>query len=102
MLVQSEAELPALQYVEGGEVAVGEGHVDRLRSTLADLDAAVADCDSKRDLVALHRLRVEVSEKLDAVESNVEEEGTGLDEFTRALLAKRGSGSAVGGRAADC
>lgn len=90
-----------MQFVEGGEVAVGEGHVDRLRSTLADLDAAVADCDSKRDLVALHRLRVEVSEKLDAVESNAEEEGTGLDEFTRALLAKRGAGTAVGGRTAD-
>ena len=86
-----------MQYLEGGEVAVGEGHVDRLRSTLADLDAAVADCDSKRDLVALHRLRVEVSEKLDAVESNVEEEGTGLDEFTRALRVKRGSGAAASG-----
>ena len=82
-------------------MAVGDDHLSRLRSTLADLDAALADCDSKRDLVALHRLRVEVSEKLDAIESNVEEGGTGLDEFTRALLAKRGSGSAAGGRTAD-
>lgn len=82
-------------------MAVGDDHLSRLRSTLADLDAALADCDSKRDLVALHRLRVEVSEKLDAIESNVEEGGTGLDEFTRALLAKRGSGSAAGGRAVD-
>lgn len=80
-------------------MAAGDDHLSRLRSTLADLDAALADCDSKRDLVALHRLRVEVSEKLDAIESNVEEGGTGLDEFTRALLAKRGSGSAAGGRA---
>lgn len=90
-----------MQSVEGGEVAAGQGHLDRLKSTLAELDAALADCDSKRDLVALHRLRVEVSEKLDAIESNVEEGGTGLDEFTRALLAKRGSGSAAGGRTAD-
>lgn len=82
-------------------MAAGQSHIDRLKSTLADLDAALADCDSKRDLVALHRLRVEVSEKLDAIESNVEEGGTGLDEFTRALLAKRGSGSAAGGRAVD-
>lgn len=82
-------------------MAAGDDHLSRLRSTLADLDAALADCDSKRDLVALHRLRVEVSEKLDAIESNVEEGGTGLDEFTRALLAKRGSGSAAGGRAVD-
>ena len=82
-------------------MAVGDDHLSRLRSTLADLDAALADCDSQRDLVALHRLRVEVSEKLDAIESNVEEGGTGLDEFTRALLAKRGSGSAAGGRTAD-
>lgn len=82
-------------------MAAGQGHLDRLRSTLDELDAALADCDSKRDLVALHRLRVEVSEKLDNLESNVEEEGTGLDEFTRALWAKRGAGSAVGGRAAD-
>ena len=82
-------------------MAAGQGHLDRLKSTLDELDAALADCDSKRDLVALHRLRVEVSEKLDAIESDVEEEGTGLDEFTRALLAKRGSGSAVGGRTAD-
>ena len=80
-------------------MAAGDDHLSRLRSTLADLDAALADCDSKRDLVALHRLRGEVSEKLDAIESNVEEGGTGLDEFTRALLAKRGSGSAAGGRA---
>ena len=82
-------------------MAAGQGHLDRLRSTLDELDAALADCDSKRDLVALHRLRVEVSEKLDNLESNVEEEGTGLDEFTRALWAKRGAGPAVGGRAAD-
>lgn len=82
-------------------MAAGQGHIDRLKSTLAELDVALADCDSKRDLVALHRLRVEVSEKLDNLESNVEEEGTGLDEFTRALWAKRGAGSAVGGRAAD-
>ena len=82
-------------------MAAGQGHLDRLRSTLDELDAALADCDSKRDLVALHRLRVEVSEKLDNLESDAEEEGTGLDEFTRALLAKRGAGSAVGGRAAD-
>lgn len=82
-------------------MAAGQGHLDRLRSTLDELDAALADCDSKRDLVALHRLRVEVSEKLDNLESNVEEEGTGLDEFTRALWAKRGAGSAVGGRTAD-
>lgn len=82
-------------------MAAGQGHIDRLRSTLDELDVALSDCDSKRDLVALHRLRVEVSEKLDNLESNVEEEGTGLDEFTRALWAKRGAGSAVGGRAAD-
>ena len=82
-------------------MAAGQSHIDRLRSTLAELDAALADCDSKRDLVALHRLRVEVSEKLDNLESDAEEEGTGLDEFTRALLAKRGAGSAVGGRTAD-
>ena len=82
-------------------MAAGQGHLDRLKSTLAELDAAVADCDSKRDLVALHRLRVEVSEKLDNLESNVEEEGTGLDEFTRALRAKRGAGAALGGRSAE-
>lgn len=76
-------------------------HVERLRATLSELDEAVASCESNRDLVALHRLRVEVSEKLDNLESDVEEEGTGLDEFTRALWAKRGAGSAVGGRTAD-
>ena len=83
-------------------MAAGSTHVDRLRSTLSGVEAAIEVCESARDLVALHRLRVEVSEKLDLIESDVEEEGTGLDEFTRALLAKRGAGSAVGGRAADC
>lgn len=72
-------------------------HVDRLRSTLAGIEAAIEGCDSARDLVALHRLRVEVSEKLDAIESDVAEEGTGLDEFTRALIAKRGPGAAASG-----
>lgn len=82
-------------------MAASGAHIDRLKKTLEDLDEAVVSCESNRDLVALHRLRVEVSEKLDNLESDVEEEGTGLDEFTRALLAKRGAGSAVGGRAAD-
>ena len=82
-------------------MAASGAHIDRLKKTLEDLDEAVASCESNRDLVALHRLRVEVSEKLDNLESDVEEEGTGLDEFTRALWAKRGAGSAVGGRTAD-
>ena len=72
-------------------------HVERLRSTLSDLDEAVATCESMRDLVALHRLRVEVSERLDNLEADVEEEATGLDEFTAALLAKRGPGAAASG-----
>lgn len=84
-------------------MAAGNGvgpHFERLKATLAELDVAVASCDSNRDLVALHRLRVEVSEKLDRLESDVSEEGTGLDEFTRALLSKRGPGAAASSRAA--
>lgn len=72
-------------------------HVERLRSTLAGLDEAVESCDSMRDLVALHRLRIEVSEKLDNLDADVEVEATGLDEFTAALFAKRGSGAAASG-----
>lgn len=72
-------------------------HVSRLKATLQELDEAVASCESNRDLVALHRLRVEVSEKLDNLEADVDEEGTGLDEFTRALFAKRGPGAAASG-----
>lgn len=77
--------------------AESSAHVDRLRDTLSGIESAIDVCESARDLVALHRLRVEVSEKLDVIESDVVEEGTGLDEFTRALLAKRGPGAAATG-----
>lgn len=72
-------------------------HRERLEDTLAGLETAIRACDSARDLVALHRLRVEVSEKLDALDVDAGEEVTGLDEFTAALRAKRGPGSSAVG-----
>lgn len=70
-----------------------ESGLEALRDRLA---TAIDNCDSGRDLAALSRQYVDVTEKLEQIKP-AEKGGTGLDEFTRALRAKRGSGAAASG-----
>lgn len=67
--------------------------LEALRDRLA---TAIDNCDSGRDLAALSRQFVDVTEKLEQIKP-AEKGGTGLDEFTRALEAKRGPGAAASG-----
>jgi len=70
-----------------------ESGLEALRDRLA---TAIDNCDSGRDLAALSRQYVDVTEKLEQIKPT-EKGGTGLDEFTRALRAKRGPGAAASG-----
>ena len=90
-----------MQFVEGGEVATervsdAEGFQAGLEALRDRLATAIDNCDSGRDLAALSRQYVDVTERLEHI-APAEREGTGLDEFTRALRVKRGSGAAASG-----
>lgn len=90
-----------MQLVEGGEVAAdrvrdAEGFQSGLEALRDRLATAIDNCDSGRDLAALSRQYVDVTERLEHI-APAEREGTGLDEFTRALRVKRGSGTAATG-----
>lgn len=76
-----------------GRVQDADGLQSGLEALRDRLATAIDNCDSGRDLAALSKQYVDVAQRLEEL-SPADREGTGLDEFTRALAAKRGSGAA--------
>ena len=77
--------------------SAGQGYVEALAALRDEVADSVVATDSAHGKAALARVLLDTLEALEERAEPVSREGTGLDEFTRALRAKRGSGAAASG-----
>lgn len=77
--------------------SAGQGYVEALSALRDELADSVVSTDSAHGKAALARVLLDTLAALDERAEPVSREGTGLDEFTRKLRAKRDPGAAATG-----
>lgn len=77
--------------------AARDGYVEALSALRDELAESVVETDSAHGKAALARVLLDTLAALDERAEPASREGTGLDEFSRALEAKRGPGAAAAG-----
>lgn len=77
--------------------SAGQGYVEALAALRDELADSVVSTDSAHGKAALARVLLDTLEALEERAEPVSREGTGLDEFSRRLAAKRGPGAAATG-----
>ena len=70
------------------------GYTEALEALRDELAASIPETQSAHGKAALAKTFLDTLEVLNERKPQVKREGTGLDEFTAALRAKRGSGAA--------
>ena len=77
--------------------SAGQGYVEALSALRDELADSVVSTESSHGKAALARVLLDTLAALEERAEPVSREGTGLDEFSRALAAKRGPGAAASG-----